>query len=65
MVALRADGRAAFVKIAVDLGVSPGMIRMRFNRLIESGNINIVAISNPLRMSYDTMALRISCVICN
>lgn len=55
--ALRADGRVALAKIAEELGVSPGMIRMRYNRLIESGCIKIVAISNPLRMGYNTMAL--------
>jgi Lrp/AsnC family transcriptional regulator for asnA, asnC and gidA len=55
--ALRTDGRVALAKIAEDLGVSPGMIRMRYNRLIESGSIKIVAISNPLRMGYNTMAL--------
>lgn len=57
MAALRDDGRVALAKIAEDLGVSPGMIRMRYNRLIESGCIKIVAISNPLRMGYNTMAL--------
>jgi Lrp/AsnC family transcriptional regulator for asnA, asnC and gidA len=57
MAALREDGRVALAKIAEDLGVSPGMIRMRYNRLIESGCIKIVAISNPLRMGYNTMAL--------
>ena len=57
MAALRADGRVALAKIAKDLGVSPGMIRLRYNRLIENGSIKIVAISNPLRMGYNTMAL--------
>lgn len=57
MAALREDGRVALAKIAEDLGVSPGMIRMRYNRLVESGSIKIVAISNPLRMGYNTMAL--------
>jgi len=57
MSALREDGRVALAKIAEDLGVSPGMIRMRYNRLVESGSIKIVAISNPLRMGYNTMAL--------
>jgi len=55
--ALREDGRVALAKIAGDLGVSPGMIRMRYNRLVESGSIKIVAISNPLQMGYNTMAL--------
>ena len=57
MAALRADGRVALAKIAEDLGVSPGMVRLRYNRLVETGCVKIVAISNPLRMGYNTMAL--------
>lgn len=55
--ALRQDGRVPFAQIAEQLNVSPGMIRMRYNRLIETGVLKIVAISNPLRMGYNTMAL--------
>ncbi len=57
MAALREDGRVALAKIAEELGVSPGMIRMRYHRLVESGSIKIVAISNPLRMGYNSMAM--------
>ena len=55
--ALREDGRMAFSQIAEQLGVSPGMIRMRYNRLVEMGFLKVVAISNPLRMGYKTMAM--------
>ena len=55
--ALRGDGRIAFSQIAEQLGVSPGMIRMRYNRLVEMGYLKVVAISNPLRMGYKTMAM--------
>lgn len=55
--AMRKDGRAAFSQIAEQLNVSPGMIRLRYNRLVEMGTLKIVAISNPLRMGYKTMAL--------
>lgn len=55
--ALREDGRVPFAQIAEQLGVSPGMIRVRYNRLIESGLLRIVAITNPLRMGYNTMAV--------
>ena len=33
--ALQEDGRVAFAQIAEQLNVSPGMIRLRYNRLIE------------------------------
>jgi len=57
LAALREDGRVPFAQIAEQLNVSPGMIRMRYNRLVETGCVKIVAISNPLRMGYNTMAL--------
>ena len=54
---LRQDGRATFAQMAQDLDVSPGMIRARYNRLIESGYLKVVAITNPLQMGYETMAM--------
>jgi Lrp/AsnC family transcriptional regulator for asnA, asnC and gidA len=55
--ALRKDGRSAFAQIADSLNVSPGMIRLRYNRLVEQGYLKVVAITNPLRMGYKTMAM--------
>ena len=55
--ALQKDGREAFAQIAEHLNVSPGMIRVRYNRLVEMGVLRVVAITNPLRMGYSTMAL--------
>ncbi len=55
--ALQKDGREAFAQIAERLNVSPGMIRTRYNRLVELGVLRVVAITNPLRMGYSTMAL--------
>jgi Lrp/AsnC family transcriptional regulator for asnA, asnC and gidA len=55
--AMRQDGRVAFAQIAQNLNVSPGMIRVRYNRLVELGLIKVVAITNPLRMGYTTMAM--------
>ena len=55
--ALRKEGRVAFAQIAEQLGVSPGMIRQRYNRLVEQGFLKVVAITNPLRMGYKTMAM--------
>ena len=55
--ALRGDGRIAFSQIAEQLSVSPGMIRMRYNRLVEMGYLKVVAISNPLRMGFKTMSM--------
>lgn len=55
--ALHKDGREPFAQIAERLGVSPGMIRVRYNRLVETGALRVVAITNPLRMGFTTMAL--------
>lgn len=55
--ALRQDGRTPFAQIAEQLSVSPGMIRMRYNRLVEMGLLKVVAITNPLRMGYNAMAM--------
>src|SRR5690349_21334059 len=55
--ALRKDGRVAFAQIAQQLKVSPGMIRMRYNRLLEMGILRVVAVTNPLHMGMTTMAM--------
>lgn len=55
--ALRRDGREAFSQIADQLGVSPGMIRQRYNRLVEMGLLKVVAITNPLQRGFKTMAM--------
>ena len=53
---LNEDGRASFSHIAKALGVSPGMIRQRYNRLVDEGVLQVVAITNPLLMGLTTMA---------
>jgi Lrp/AsnC family transcriptional regulator for asnA, asnC and gidA len=55
--ALQKDGRVAFAQIAEQLNVSPGMIRLRYNRLVEEGYLRVAAITNPLRMGFKTMAM--------
>lgn len=55
--ALRRDGREAFAQIAERLKVSPGMIRQRYNRLVELGYLKVIAATNPLMMGKRTMAM--------
>jgi len=55
--ALQKGGRVAFAQIAEQLSGSPGMIRQRYNRLVEQGYLKVVAITNPLRMGFKTMAM--------
>jgi Lrp/AsnC family transcriptional regulator for asnA, asnC and gidA len=54
---LQQDGRVPFAQIAEQLNVSAGMIRLRYNRLAEMGVLRVVAITNPLRMGFQTMAM--------
>ncbi|MGE5072375.1 MAG: Lrp/AsnC family transcriptional regulator [Anaerolineae bacterium] len=55
--ALRKDGREPFAQIAERLGVSPGMIRQRYSRLVEQGFLKVVAITNPVQHGLKTMAM--------
>jgi len=54
---LRKDGRVAFAQIAEQLNVSPGMIRQRYNRMVDMRYLKVAAITNPLRMGLKTMAM--------
>jgi len=54
---LQKDGRATFAQVAEQLNVSAGMVRVRYNRLVDLGILKVVAITNPLRMGFQTMAM--------
>ena len=53
---LNKDGRTPFAQIAKRLGVSTGMIRQRYHRLVDDGVLQVVAVTNPLLMGFATMA---------
>ena len=53
---LNEDGRTPFSQIAQKLGVSTGMIRQRYHRLVQDGVLQVVAVTNPLLMGFTTMA---------
>lgn len=55
--ALKEDGRTPFSRIAEQLNVSPGMVRQRMQRLNERGILQVVAVTNPLKVGFHTMAL--------
>ena len=54
---LKENGRMPFAQIAQRLGVSPGMVRQRFHRLVQDGILQVVPITNPTLMGYHMMAL--------
>ncbi len=54
---LQRDGRRPYTQIAADLGVSESTVRQHTERLIERGVLQIVGVTDPLRLGYDQMAM--------
>ena len=55
--ALKQDGRMPFAQLARELDVSPGMVRERYHRLVQDGILQVVAVTNPLKVGYRVMTL--------
>jgi Lrp/AsnC family transcriptional regulator, regulator for asnA, asnC and gidA len=55
--ALQENGRLPFLKLAEALGVSEGTIRSRYQRLCEADMLQVVGVSNPLRLGFESSAL--------
>jgi len=54
---LQRNGRTPFARIAKQLGVSTGMIRLHYQKLVDRGILKIAAITNPMLMGQTKMAL--------
>jgi Lrp/AsnC family transcriptional regulator for asnA, asnC and gidA len=54
---LREDGRMSFAEIARRLDVSPGTVRERYYRLVQSRLLQVVTVTNLPMMGYRMMAL--------
>jgi Transcriptional regulators len=54
---LQSDGRRPFTQIAADLGVSEAAVRARTNRLIERGILQVVGVTDPLKLGFHQMAM--------
>lgn len=50
--ALQQDGRRPFTKIAADLGISEASVRQRVSNLINNRVMQIVAVTNPIKLGY-------------
>lgn len=50
---LQKDGRASNTEIAKAIGISEATVRTRLNRLIAEGYVQIVAVSNPLKLGFE------------
>jgi Lrp/AsnC family transcriptional regulator for asnA, asnC and gidA len=55
--ALQDNGREAFRALATRLGVSEATIRNRYGRLTETGVLQVTAVTNPLGLGFDAMAM--------
>jgi Lrp/AsnC family transcriptional regulator for asnA, asnC and gidA len=55
--ALQANGREPFRAMAASFGVSEATIRNRYARLVDSGALQVTAVTNPMGMGYDAQAL--------
>jgi Lrp/AsnC family transcriptional regulator, regulator for asnA, asnC and gidA len=54
---LQIDGRVSNTKMAKGLGISEATVRTRLNRLIKEKYIQIVAVSNPLKLGFETVGV--------
>jgi len=52
---LQKDGRISHTEIAKSLGISEATVRTRLQRLIQEEYIQIVAVSNPLKLGYEVV----------
>ena len=55
--ALQENGRESFRRIAAGLGVSEATVRARYARLCEDDIIQVTAVTNPLGLGFDAMAM--------
>jgi Lrp/AsnC family transcriptional regulator, regulator for asnA, asnC and gidA len=54
---LQPDGRRAFTQVADELGVSEGLVRYRYRRLVDSGIMQVVGIADPLKIGFKLMVM--------
>jgi Lrp/AsnC family transcriptional regulator for asnA, asnC and gidA len=54
---LQQDGRRPFTQIATELGVSEAAVRARTNRLVERGILQIVGVTDPLKLGFHQQAM--------
>jgi Lrp/AsnC family transcriptional regulator, regulator for asnA, asnC and gidA len=54
---LQRDGRCSYTAIGRELGISETAVRARVHRLTDAGVLDVVAVTNPLKLGFDVMAL--------
>ena len=54
---LQVDGRASYADLAAEVGLSAPAVRQRMQRLMETGLLQVVAVTDPLRLGLPVMAM--------
>jgi Lrp/AsnC family transcriptional regulator, regulator for asnA, asnC and gidA len=54
---LQADGRASYAAMAAEVGLSAPAVRLRVQRLIETGVLQVVGVTDPIALGLPVMAL--------
>lgn len=54
---LQEDGRRAYADIAREIGLSETAVRQRTQKLIDSGTLQIVGVTNPLQLGFPRQAM--------
>jgi len=54
---LQQDGRRTYAKIGEAVGLSEAAVRQRVNRLVDTGVMQIVAVTNPLQLGFRRQAM--------
>lgn len=56
ILALQSDGRMSYARLAEEVDLSQPAVRQRVNKLIETGVMEVVAITDPLRLGFHVHA---------
>jgi Lrp/AsnC family transcriptional regulator for asnA, asnC and gidA len=54
---LQPDGRRPFADLSRVLGVSEGTVRQRYQRLVNAGVLQVVAVADPFKVGFHSMAM--------
>ena len=54
---LQQDGRRSYAAIAKAVGLSEAAVRQRVQRLVDTGVVQIVAVTDPLQVGFERQAL--------
>ncbi|MCI4658332.1 Lrp/AsnC family transcriptional regulator [Cryobacterium algoricola] len=57
IVALQADGRMTYAELGAEVGLSAGGARLRVRRLEEREIVQVVGVTDPLKLGYERMAM--------